>query len=728
MADPLQVLPEDNLPDTSGISEDDRKDILDQIEKVSRENRLQATPEIFVLKPKKQGLMVPLAVNIGALVVLVLGLLILYFLFRQSAEGLVQNQVVLQSTEGKLLEELKKQSQTELLAKDQQIAEIQKQMASLSQQKNELQATMDQKIAAKEAELRQQLKDAVEAERERLTKAGFSQAVIEERLKEFERRRNAEFQKQLDDFKQKAESERAALEDNLKKQQTDYQQNLSNLANERQRILDDSKKKLSDLQSQLDQKNRDLENQQSTSRAQLAQAQQQLSDLNDQKAKTDSVQNQLLGLYTKIAQAIQSRQFPEAIKQVQGLSSYLNEPTVRSLPDIQKRRDTDLLLAQTLTDWLTQDQKRLDADASRVQLTESAIDTIQTLVQQGDAALAANHPDQAEGLYTKALSQLPAVLGAHQYFLDKALKAEQARQKAFADAVAAGDTASAAGKFQDALASYTLALDALPLTPAQKPVFASRLTQASYESELPNRTARLDNGASTDLQAAQALLEAGSAPLAMASFVAILGKYPVGQVGFASLAGIRQAATLLQQPSPRETALNQELSRVKAQLDQSQSQMKDIAKSKDDQAAANGANAAELQAAQKEAAQLRAQAAALNTMKAKFQEFVAKDNPLWSGDPTSAQVLQSKLLFNDFLGSPDVDATFPALASKVSRYERPFLQAGQTEGLVNASDAVANLSKLSSPEERKQYLSTLRQRYANNPPMAQFLGSLAALF
>jgi len=737
MADPLPL--DSDLPDTTGISEEDRLDISAQIDRVAQQNRIQVGPGLFVLHPRKKGLMVPLAVNLGALVVLLAGLSTLWFLFRQGADNLVQNQIVLQTTEGKLIEELKKQSESELLAKDQQIADIQKRMVTLAQQKNDLQATMDDKIAAKEAELKQQLQQALEAERVRLTQAGYSQAVVEERLKAFEKQKNAEFEKQLADFKQKAEAERQGLENNLKKQQDDYQKNLIGLAGERQRILDDSRKRQNELQVQLDQKSQDLEAQKTASRAQLAQAQQVLRDLNDEKTKTESVQNQLLGLYTKVALAIQSRQFPDALTQVQGLVSFLNEPTVKALPDIQRRRDADLLLAATLTDWLTQDQKRLDADAARVQTTQSSLDTIQTLTTQADQALAAGKAGEAEALYTKALAQVPTVLEAHQYFLDKAVKAEQGKQAAVTTALATGDSALAAGKTADALAAYNSALDVL--LPGQKTTFASHWGQAHFDTELSVRQASVDDASKRDLAAAQDLTKSGQSVQALAAYVAILSKYPVGEVGLASLTGIRQAGAGLTGPSPKETTLTAELTRVTADLKKAQTDaenaQKQLAAAQAQLAKApapavastnTGADPAALKAAQDEAAQFKPDAAKLGAMRTNFQAFLTSDAPLWKGTPGSAQVLQSKLLLNAFLGTPEVASTLPGLDTIVGRYEKSFLEAGQKEGLINVNDAVANLSQLSSPAERKQYLTTLQRRYADDASMTSVLKGLAALF
>jgi len=701
MADPLPIPSEDQFPDTTGISDDDRRDILAQIDRVAQENRIQAGPEMFALHPRKRGLFVPIAVNAGALLILAAGLLLFYSLYRQSAQDLVQTQVVLESPEGKLIEEIRKQSQADLLAKDQQIADIQNRVTALAQQKNDLQTSMEQKIAEKEAQLRQALQDAVAAERARLVAAGYSQAIIEEKIREFEKKKNAEYNQALDEFKKKAEADRVALEANLKKQQDDYQKNLNDLSSERQHILDESRKRQTELQSQLDQKNRDLESAQNASRTQLAAAQKQLSDLNDQRGKTEAVENQLLGLYTQIAQAIQSRQFPEALKQVQGLTAYLNDPSVKSLPEIQKRRDADLFLASTLSDWLTADQKRLDADAARVQVVQGTLDTIDDLARQASVALAAGRADEADGLYTKALNLVPAVLEAHQYFLEKAVNGDLARKKIVADNIAAGEAAFIGGDIAGAQRYYDLAVDALPLTPTQRAVLAGHGSEANYQTVLQNKLNQNDSDFKADLDAAQTLLKTGQADQALAAFVALLEKYPVGKAGFASLTGIRQAATQLQQ-----AAAPQPLT-----------------------ADAQGADPKQLQDAQDALNKLKPDAQALQAMRADFQNFVTQDTPLWTGGTSdSSKVLQSKLLLNAFLTSPEMNAAFPDLAGKLGRYDKSYLEAGQKESLATVSDALNGLSQLATAAERRQYLKTLQKRYASTPGMSAVLASLGGLF
>jgi len=115
-------------------------------------------------------------------------------------------------------------------------------------------------------------------------------------------------------------------------------------------------------------------------------------------------------------------------------------------------------------------------------------------------------------------------------------------------------------------------------------------------------------------------------------------------------------------------------------------------------------------------------------MAAKFQDFAARDAELQTQTPDSAQILQSKLLLNAFLNSPEMGTQFPGLADRLGRLEKSALEAGQREGLINVGDAVANLGQLATPEERKLYLAGLQRRYAGNPALSSVLKSLAELF
>ena len=64
----------------SGISREDQKEILREIEKVAKESRIAVTPEAFAVKAAKRGVLFPVIVNAAAVLALVAG----FFVFQLS--------------------------------------------------------------------------------------------------------------------------------------------------------------------------------------------------------------------------------------------------------------------------------------------------------------------------------------------------------------------------------------------------------------------------------------------------------------------------------------------------------------------------------------------------------------------------------------------------------------------------------------------------------------------
>ena len=66
----------------SGISAEDQKDILQTIENVVLENKIAATPQDFVVKAVKRGVLFPALVIVAAFLAMVVGGGAFYFLFQ----------------------------------------------------------------------------------------------------------------------------------------------------------------------------------------------------------------------------------------------------------------------------------------------------------------------------------------------------------------------------------------------------------------------------------------------------------------------------------------------------------------------------------------------------------------------------------------------------------------------------------------------------------------------
>ncbi|MEE8589876.1 MAG: hypothetical protein V3T35_01010, partial [Spirochaetia bacterium] len=102
------------LDEQSGISKEDQQEILEEIEKVSEESRISVTPETMVIKAAKRGFVFPLLVNIFSIVLLAGGGFTLYYFFQRGETVLMEEGSAIASAEGKLIEELKKESEAAL--------------------------------------------------------------------------------------------------------------------------------------------------------------------------------------------------------------------------------------------------------------------------------------------------------------------------------------------------------------------------------------------------------------------------------------------------------------------------------------------------------------------------------------------------------------------------------------------------------------------------------------
>ena len=85
----------------SGISREEQQEIRQEIEKVATSSRMKVSPEMFVVKAAKQGVLFPVLVNVVAIVALAVGLGVLYFIFqRGESQAARQDTTAITAEEG----------------------------------------------------------------------------------------------------------------------------------------------------------------------------------------------------------------------------------------------------------------------------------------------------------------------------------------------------------------------------------------------------------------------------------------------------------------------------------------------------------------------------------------------------------------------------------------------------------------------------------------------------
>lgn len=739
--------------ESSGISKEDQKEILLHIDKVARSSRILPGPETWKVRPRKRGLLLPLAVNLAAAGALALGLLLVWGLSSREAAAEASNGAVLASAEGALLAEIKRESEGRIQEKDREIALIQERMASLDDERKRLLASVESRIKAKEDELKDRLKAELERERQRLVDEGLSDAAIQERLREFERRKTEEFRAQLDGFAKEAEKERLALESRLDGARAEYGASLAAATAERQRIQDESRRREQELRAQLDEQGRALE----AERARLAEsqkgAQAELARLNEEAARVEAAQSQLSGLYAAARQALREGRLDDASRSLEALRAYLADPKTVAMPALKARRELDLFTADLLEKAIAAERAKSSADTKGAAAALDAIAAVRASTEAARAALAADRRPEAEAAYraaltaTKELSEAVAFLeGAW----SSSLAARAADIEAGVKASLASLDAAAASRDEAALrAAFSRLLSSLPLGPADASrVYASIQALGGAESEAAR--ARADTAdAEAPYRAAAAAAGSSRHVDALRGFLSVLERYPSAEQSARAAAGAVSSGEALaaaldelsRRSAERVAALEAELAAARAAIGEAEARITELqnrapaagtaapaAAAADPRSSAEyAALAAERDGLSEEAARLESELAASKAgyaaVTASYASYAAdEDAILAKGGELALVAARSRL--ESFLSDPAVAAALPGMRERIARYLSSFQAAGQGEVLFNAADIVAGAARIRDAAARERYFSELATRYAGEPAMLEFLASV----
>lgn len=753
------------LGEGSGIDADDRREILEAIDKVASSNRISAGPESFVLKPRRRGLLFPLLVNLAALVLTAAAVLGLKEISARREAAVVQSGTAVSTAEGRLLQELKRESDSKLQEKDKAISDIQNRLLALDKERGDLASSMEERVKRREADLKAELAAALEKERQRLGEQGLSEIAIQERLKRLEAEKSAALRRELETFQKQSEAEKKAAEERFARLRDEYQASIASLVDDRKRIQDEASRRESELRSSLEAKARELESQSAEAKADLAQARSELARLQAQKDRDDAVEDRIIGLYGSIKAALRDRSFAAAADGAAALSAYLNEPAVAQSPALQSRRETDLFAADALGALARAEIARTGADATKLLNQAELLAAARNASTAASKALRAGDVATAQAKYREALEKIPEILAAHEFFLGRLREEETARLARLKESLSLADSAYRAGDTATASLRYAEVLEYLPIDEATRRTLAARFGQVSISmSEKARREA--DTKAARDpLSAARKDLAAERWAAALHGYVGVLAAFPLAeqaidaQRGVASaLEGMEANARAKAEADARTIAdLGSEMNRLKAESEKNIAE-RDTERAKlvaeaDDKdariakleellskaqresagaaAAASAASPAAAQAAKEgDITALKAEVDRLSVVAAKYDRITssyaeyasAEDSALAAGGPGSLVDARTKL--EAFLGAAELREVMPGFRDRISRYERAYQEAGQREVLYNALDLVDGAIRAKDSDARERYFSDLEQRYADAPAMLDFLKGL----
>ena len=695
------------LDEQSGISKEDQREILEEIKRVSEESRISVTPETMAIKAAKRGFVFPLLVNIFFILLLAGGGFTLYYFFQRGETVLMEEGSAIASAEGKLIEELKKESEAALQAKNREINQIQSQLEDIDKQRLALQTNMDEKIATREAELRGTLDAELDVERERLRQQGISEEDITGRLNALETEKAAVFQQELDSFKRQAEEDRLQDEENLKALQDEYQQNLTQAEADRKRVREEAAAREAELRSQLDARTEELE--QATLEAKA-----ELNQLAAQAEKQTLAAGQLTGFYSRVKEDIQGGDFDGALESLDAIKEYLDDPSVATLPNMLQRRDIELFVVGSISSLVKGEMQKTEVDTTSLIASADLLNDMKNRVIEGDELFRQGDMGPAEAKYREALNLMPEINKAHSYFLARGDDAEQVRRQSLRDFLGRAEAAFGRGDYTAALDNYTKALAYLPEDAATVEKMISQLRRSGYEMGIAELRRQDTSNAAGALAAAEGLYNQQNYNGAILGYIDLIAGYPNSSQVAAAVEGVNKSVEALEKEAEARgtlategtaaAALQDDLAALEKTLEEKNSEIKELQARLDAQSGDSSALEQSLEEKNQEIAALKAEIEKAKSDAGELQE------ELEERVANLTEELESKVALTETLQA-EKQALEEEIASLNSQVEQ--MQAEQASALENLDEELGKkISRLENVELRYNKLVDNYQEYA----------------
>ena len=456
------------------ISFEEQVEIIGEINEVLEKNRIEIKPDTFAFTPKKQGSLIPLLINGGALVILAAAAFFLLAFFNRQEQSLIRESATVLSTEGKLIQALRQESEQQLSEKDRQIADIQARLEDLRRQAETAKLDTEAKIREREEQLRSELEAQLAAERDKLQGEGLTTAVINDQLRALEQRLTSENESRLAEFREASQTELAEKEAQLAALEEQYRESLVQFQQERSALEQQFSQREAELQAQLERQ---------AAEAQSAQAEvaDQLAALREQRQREQLVLDQILSSYAQVQDNLAVGRYDAALSSLGNLESYLSQTSIASLPAIRDRIPTERFLIASLRDLIA--ALRAPAPDTVLQPAEAApseadqlLASVAATVAEADRLAQSGDRAGAERLYSSAIGEIPDIQRSHTFLVEAARRA--------AAEGAGRDSSVAVNRLQAELdrTKASLSQQTRALNQAQTTISQQRQQNARYEA------------------------------------------------------------------------------------------------------------------------------------------------------------------------------------------------------------------------------------------------------
>ena len=415
----LNLLGEDISRDdfVMDFSDDERQHVMSDIETMLQDGRAGSDDSELRFEPRKKAFVLPLVLNLGALVILAVGTFVMFLLFDRGEENLASTGRSLSSAEGRILENLRREAEAELGAKDAELNDYRSKLADLESQRALLENQTDSIIAEREEALRREFEGNLAAERARLSGEGVSGEELTSALAAYETEIRNEYETSLETARQEARDEENRRIAELDAQRQEYQGLIAQADADRQQI----EQELASRDDQI----AELAARSEADAAQAGEASRQLSDLKAQQDRDRLVTDQITAFYSDIGDARSRGDAASALGTLDALEAYLAEPAIAGSVVVRSRRNTDRFLIPALRRLIELENRpagETEPAETVVVVDEEAQNTLSALAagaSRGTGLSEAGDFDGAREAWLSAFSAVPELETAFRAILNR---------------------------------------------------------------------------------------------------------------------------------------------------------------------------------------------------------------------------------------------------------------------------------------------------------------------
>ncbi len=438
---------DDQLYNIEGFSEEEQHEIREQINEISGQNRLTVTDELFKITPLKKGGTLPLVINILGIIAIVTSFYFTNRYFQEQEQTMAMEESSYESTEGSVIEELKRQAEEKLDQKQAEISQIQDELSKLDRESASLRENMDSQIKDKELELRSQMEAALADERARLQSQNISTADLEKQLEEFQTNRENLFNADIEKFKNESALAIKEKEEELAKAKQIASDILEQANRDKATIEADTLKREAELTEQFEAEREALTRE-------TTEATQKLKELSELQKNEQLIQDQLTSSYKSIIESIKTLNYSEAQINIDAARTLLEDPKILSLPSISKKMNVELYFLDSMEKEIHQAGVRTTTDFTSMTKAAEVLISARQSAEYGNSAEKEGSQYDAKRFYNEALSTLPQIARA----VDNLNSIESSdRNSISSEYIDLGNRAIGAGQLNEAIKQFRAA-------------------------------------------------------------------------------------------------------------------------------------------------------------------------------------------------------------------------------------------------------------------------------